>query len=103
MAGTDTAVVRLSDLQDGQEAECFAALVKRVRGTTARNQPFVKLYFRDKRVPIESPLWYDHRLYHQAGGWAEGIAYRIRAKAEVHPRFGMQLELYEVRPAQPED
>ena len=34
MAGTDTAVVRLSELADGQEAECFAALVKKVRRTT---------------------------------------------------------------------
>lgn len=103
MAGTDTTVVRLSDLQDGQEAECFAALVKKVRGTTSRNQPFIKCYFRDKRVTLESPLWYDHRFHHQAEHWVEGIAYRLRAKAEVHARYGIQIELLEIRPAVAED
>ena len=41
--GTPAVVIRLSDLVDGQEAVCYAALVKKTRGTTERNQPFVKL------------------------------------------------------------
>jgi 3'-5' exoribonuclease len=103
MAGTDTAVIRLSDLGDGQEAECFAALVKRVRGTTSRDQPFVKCYFRDKRVTVEAPLWADHRYHQQAAQWAEGIAYRLRVRGQQHARYGLQLDILEIRPAVDED
>src|SRR3954453_1794214 len=103
MAGTDTTVVRLSDLQDGQEAECFAALVKKVRGTTSRNQPFIKCYFRDKRVTLEAPLWFDHRYHAEAQHWTEGLAFRLRAKAEQHAKFGLQLQILEIRAAVADD
>jgi 3'-5' exoribonuclease len=99
MAGTDTAVVRLSDLQDGQEAVCFAALVKKVRGTTKKNEPFIKCYFRDKRVTLEAPLWYNHRFHNQASLWPEGIAYRIQVRAEVKSHYGLQIDIFEIRPA----
>ena len=35
VTATGTVVIRLSDLVDGQEAVCFAALVKKTRGMTA--------------------------------------------------------------------
>ena len=92
MAGTETAVVRLSDLADGQEADCFAALVKKVRGTTYKNESFLKCYFRDKRVTLEAPLWADSRFLKQAEGWAEGAAFRLHVRANVKPRYGLQLQ-----------
>ena len=61
MVANGSVVVRLSDLVDGQEAVCYAALVKKTRGMTKSNQPYVKCYFRDKRVQYEAPLWHDHR------------------------------------------
>lgn len=103
MAGTSTSVVRLSELQDGQEAECFAALVKKVKGMTSRNQPFIKCYFRDRRVVVEAPLWYDRPYHAQAEHWVDGLAYRLRARAELKPKFGLQLEILEIRLAGPED
>jgi 3'-5' exoribonuclease len=101
MAGSDvdTAVVRLSDLQDGQEAECFAALVKKVRGTTSRNQPFLKCYFRDKRVTLEAPIWVDHRFFGEVDQWVDGLAYRLRVKGDLHVKYGMQLQILEIRQA----
>ena len=39
MAAIEPVVIKLSDLVDGQEAVCFAALVKKTRGTTQANQP----------------------------------------------------------------
>lgn len=98
MAGTDTAVVRLSDLCDGQEADCFAALVRKVRGVTYKNEPFLKCYFRDKRVTLEAPLWSDSRFLKLADAWAEGSAFRLRVRASVKPRYGLQLELLTARP-----
>lgn len=98
MAGTDTAVVRLSDLNDGEEAECFAALVKKVRGTTYKNESFLKCYFRDKRVTLEAPLWADSRFLKMAESWSEGSAYRLCVRAAVKPRYGLQLEILNIRP-----
>src|SRR5690242_16840202 len=103
MSGTDTAVIRLSELQHDQEAECFAALVKKVRGMTKRDQPYLVCHFRDKRVTLEAPIWYDNRFYNQALQWAEGIGYRLRVKGSLNPKFGLQLQLIEIRPAGPAD
>lgn len=94
---------RLSDLVDGQEAECFAALIKRVRGQTYKGDPFIKCVFRDKRITVEAPIWSDSRFYQQAQGWVDGIAYRLHIQAEQTPKYGMQLKLLNIRPAGPED
>jgi 3'-5' exoribonuclease len=103
MAGTGTTVVRLSDLRDGQEAECFATLVRKVRGITSRNEPFIKCIFRDKRETMEAPLWHDHPFHAQANQWVDGIGYRLRVRAEWKLRYGMQLDILSIRPAGRED
>lgn len=102
-SGTQTALVRLSDLTDGLEAECFAALVKKVRGTTYKNEQFLRCYFRDKRVILEAPLWADSRWLKQAEGWPEGTAYRLHVRTTLKSRYGLQLEILNIRPAGPED
>ena len=99
MAGTDTAVVRLSDLEHGQEAYCYAALVKMERGTDKHDKPFVKCHFRDKRRMMVAPFWSGNALREEAETWAEGIGYRLRARANWNVRYGMQLEILEGRPA----
>jgi 3'-5' exoribonuclease len=100
---TTTTVFRLSDLQDGQEAECFAALVRREIGTTKRNERFYKCYFRDRRVEIEAPVWANSPFLKQAETWVVGDGYRLRARAEVKPKFGLQLEILDIRPATSDD
>src|SRR5258707_2020656 len=79
---TTTTVFRLSDLQDGQEAECFAALVRREAGTTKRNEKFYKCYFRDRRVEIEAPVWANSPFLKQAETWVVGDGYRLREGAD---------------------
>src|SRR4051812_7823290 len=103
MAGTETTVIRLSDLVDGQEAVCYAALVRKVRGLTSRNQPFVKCYFRDKRVTLEAPIWSDHAYPAGAEHWPGGQASRLRARGELPLRYGLQPQTLQIRPATPED
>lgn len=97
------AVLRLSDLRDGQEAECFAALVRKVRGTTYKNETFLKCYFRDKRVVLEAPIWANHRLLKQAESWVDGATYRLRVKAEIKAKYGLQIEILDLRPTVSED
>lgn len=100
---TTEAVIRLSDLRHDQEAECFAALAKKVPGTTKAGKPFLKCYFRDQRAELESPLWADSRFLQQAAGWVVGIAYRLKVKAELKGPYGLQLQLIDIRPAGEED
>lgn len=99
MAETSTEVVRLSELVDGQEAECFAALLRRVRGKTYKGDTFLKCYFRDKLVVLEAPLWADSRFLKLAETWVEGNAYRLHVRANQTPKYGLQLEILNIRPA----
>jgi 3'-5' exoribonuclease len=100
---TGGVVIRLSDLVDGQEAVCFAALVKKTRGMTARNHPFLRCFFRDKRMQYESMLWHDHPLFQSADSWTEGEAYRLEVRGKHDLRYGMQIELLGIRPATGDD
>ncbi len=99
MSENGTEVVRLSELIDGQEAQCFAALVKKVRGKTYKNETFLKCYFRDKFVTLEAPVWADSRFLKQAETWGEGLAYRLHVRASLSPKYGLQLEIINIRPA----
>ncbi len=103
MSAPAIVVSRLSDVVDGQEAVCFAALVKKTRGMTKANQPFVKCLFRDKRVAYEAPLWHDHRYFPEADSWVEGLAYRLQVRASFNLRFGMQIEILGIRPTTDDD
>ena len=101
MAVGEAVVVRLSDLQDGQEAECFAALVKKVRGTTKRNQPFIKCYFRDKRVTLEAPLWADHRLHRAGRRLGRGAPTASGSRRSIKAKYGLQIDILDIRPTAP--
>jgi 3'-5' exoribonuclease len=97
MLASGTAVVKLSELVDGQEAVCFAALLKKTRGTTKANQPYLRCLFRDKRTVLETPLWHDHRFFEEASAWTEGAAYRLHVHARYDLRFGLQLDILGAR------
>lgn len=103
MASNGTVVIRLSDLVDNQEAICFAALVKKTRGTTKASKPFLKCVFRDKRVTREAALWHDHPLFQEADLWPDGEPYRLHVRGTFHIRYGMQLEILGIRPASGDD
>ena len=102
MAGTDTAIVRLSDLVDGQEGEFFAALVKADKGTDKHGNPYYKCHFRDKRATRVAPIWSSDPLLPLVDGWKPYAGYRIRAKAE-DSKFGPQIKILECREVVAED
>jgi 3'-5' exoribonuclease len=103
MAGTETAVVKLSELEHGQEAVCFAALVKKERGTDKHGKPFLKCHFRDKRVTLVAPFWSGNALREVAENWVDGEAYRLHVRGDRNIRYGMQIDVLDGRPAQEED
>jgi 3'-5' exoribonuclease len=98
-----TAVVRLSDLQHNQEAICFAALVKKERGTDKHDKPYVKCHFRDKQGVFVAPFWSSNALREEAESWQEGAAYRLRVRGDWNVRYGMQLQVLEAREATADD
>jgi 3'-5' exoribonuclease len=102
MAGTDTAIVRLSDLVDGQEGEFFAALVKTDKGTDKHGNPYFKCHFRDKRATRVAPIWSSDPFLPMAAEWKLYAAFRIRAKAE-DSKFGPQIRILECREVVAED
>src|SRR5271165_5836117 len=103
MQGPDTAVVRLSDLSHGQEAICFAALVKKENGVDRHGKPFVKCHFRDRRASFVAPFWSGNALLEQAETWVDGMGYRLRVRGDWKVKYGMQLDVLEIRPATAED
>jgi 3'-5' exoribonuclease len=103
MASGKMVVIKLSDLADGQEGVCFAALVRKTRGVTKSNQPYLKCVFRDKLTQAEAPLWHDNRYYHDADSWTEGNAYRLHVRGRFDLRFGMQLDILGIRPVNEAD
>ena len=103
MSAPANVVTRLSDVVDGQEAVCFAALVKKTRGTTKTDKPYMRCVFRDKRVALEATLWHDNRYLAEADGWIEGLAYRLQVRGSFNLRYGMQIEILGIRPAVEED
>jgi 3'-5' exoribonuclease len=98
-----TEVVRLSDLQDGQDVVTFAVLLKKIRGTTYKGDTFLRCCFRDRRTTLEAPIWADSRLRQQAEGWKDGTAYRLHVKTTVKPKYGLQLEILSIREAAESD
>ena len=83
--GTSSVVIRLSELGDGQEAVCYAALVKKTRGTTARNQPFLRCMFRDRRMQCEAMLWHDHRFFSECRGLDRRHGLPARSPRQARP------------------
>src|SRR5215831_17506244 len=103
MMGTEPVVVKLSELVSDQEAVCYAALVRKTRGMTKSNQPYMRCVFRDSRATVEAPLWSDNRFLKEAESWTEGVAYRLQVRAKHDIRYGMQVEILGIRPATDED
>jgi 3'-5' exoribonuclease len=95
--------LRLAEIQHDQEAICYALLMRKVRGTTKKDQPYLNCQFRDRHTVRDAMVWSDSRFFQQAQGWGEGLAYRLHARGQLHPRFGIQLVLLDVRLAGPED
>ncbi len=102
MAGTDTAIVRLSDLADGQEGEFFAALVKRDASTDKNGNAYYKCQFRDKWSSRSAMIWSSDPLLSAAANWPLYAGFRLRAKVETS-KFGPQIKIFECREVTPDD
>src|SRR4051812_33970178 len=104
MAATRANVVPLADLVPGQQADFFAVLLDRVRGTTREGKPYFHCRFGDARRTVSLMAWGDDRWYAPAQGeWRPGEFYKLRALYPEHDRYGPQIELLNLRPVREGD
>lgn len=96
-------LLRLSDLQPGQTADCFAQLADRVRGTTRDGKPFYTCRFRDARRTVSVVLWADNSLFEACQAWRAGDFFKLRGTYSEHDRYGPQFELEQIRPVEDRD
>jgi 3'-5' exoribonuclease len=97
------AVVPLSELSEGQEADFFALLSEKQELTTRDGKPYFRVSFRDARREVGLPIWADSPLATACRNeWAVGEFYKLRAKVQ-QTNFGPQLEIRRIRPIEKSD
>jgi 3'-5' exoribonuclease len=96
-------LLRLSDLQPGQEADFFALLSGKEALTTRDNKPYFKVTFRDALREVSFPIWADAAFYNDCQtNWAMGQHYKLRAIYR-ETSYGPQLEIRKLREVTAED
>lgn len=97
------AMVPLSELAEGQEADFFALLSEKQELTTRDGKPYFRVSFRDARREVGLPIWADSPLSTMCRNeWAVGEFYKLRAKVQ-QTNFGPQLEIRRIRPIEKSD
>ncbi len=97
------AVVPLSELAEGQEADFFALLSDKQELTTRDGKPYFRVTFRDARREVGLPIWADSPLAISCRNeWVVGEFYKLRAKVQ-QTSFGPQLEIRKIRPIEKSD
>ena len=101
--GAPPRVMRLSDLQPGQQADCFVLLAALDRGSTRDGKPYFRATFRDNRRSATAMVWHDGAFYADCGhAWKTGRFYKVRGKY-VESQYGPQIELDKIREVTPAD
>ncbi|MCI0700965.1 MAG: HD domain-containing protein [Planctomycetia bacterium] len=91
-------LVKLSDLQPGDYADCFVQLTEKSRGTTRDGNPFITCKFRDARRTVGAvPIWGDSPLFAEAQEWQVGQFFKVRATFTEHEKYGPQLDIEQIR------
>lgn len=96
-------IVRLSEMQDGQEAICFALLTSKEQQQTRDGKPFWKVTFRDSDREVTFPVWADSPFAAACrDDWKPGTSFKILALYR-ETQYGPQLELRKIRPVRKQD
>jgi 3'-5' exoribonuclease len=97
-------LVKLSDLQPGNYADCYVQLADKARGTTRDGKPFVTCKFRDARRTVGAvPVWEDSPFFEPAQDWQVGQFFKVRATYNEHEKYGPQLDIEQLRPVEDRD
>lgn len=97
-------LVALADLPVGVLCNCFALLAEKTRHATRDGKVFYSCRFRDCRREYPAIVWSDGRLFAECErGWQPGHFYKLRATLTETEKYGLQLTLGTVVPAEPGD
>ncbi|MFO0918600.1 MAG: HD domain-containing protein [Planctomycetaceae bacterium] len=96
-------VRRLSELEPGEHADCFAMLAKKELGKTRDGKPFYRAVFRDNRRSVTVMIWLDGGWFEACEQqWVAGGYYKVRCRY-FENQFGSQIELEKIRPVDDDD
>lgn len=99
----ESTVWKLSDLQPGQYADCFALLESKERKHTRDGKPYFRVTFRDARRSVTCMIWAESGLFAACEqDWQPGACYKLRGRY-LENQYGPQLELERIRPVDDSD
>lgn len=97
------AIVTLSEMQPGVEADVFALLAGKDELTTKNGKPYWRVTFRDAGRELSFPIWADSPWSDECREhWNVGEFYKIRGVLR-ESGYGPQLEIRKIRPVEPGD
>src|SRR4051812_5692210 len=93
-----TAITRLSDLKEGERGTFFALLTERIRNEKRDGKPFYICKFRDLRRSVGFVAWGDGAFFQACDTeWRPNQFFKIRAEYGVHPKYGPQIDIQQIR------
>jgi 3'-5' exoribonuclease len=99
MARSKPPLVPLSELTPGQSGDFFVLLAERTKGATRDGKPFYTCRFRDARRVVTFMVWSDGPWFEACEAeWQAGRFYKIRGTLTEHERYGLQIEIQNLRP-----
>ncbi len=99
----EPAVRKLSELEPGEQADCFALLVKKEPGKTRDGKPFYRAVFRDNHRSVTVMIWLDGGWFEGCDqAWQPGTCYKLRCRY-FENQYGSQMELEKIRPVEDAD
>jgi 3'-5' exoribonuclease len=91
-------LVKLSELEPGQYADCFAQLIEKTRSTSRDGHPYYTCRFRDVKRIVLSRVWSDSPFFADCQDqWPVGQFFKLRGVYSEHDRYGAQLDLEQAR------
>ena len=94
---TAVAIVALSEMTNGQEADVFVLMTAKEELTTRDGKPYFKVAFRDHVREVNFPIWGDSAWAIDCKDkWQPGNFYKVRATYR-ETNYGPQLEIRRIR------
>ena len=96
-------VVRLSELQPGDQGDCFALLASKDRANTRDGKPYYRVTFKDGARTVSTMIWSDTPWFADCDTrWQVGLFYKLRCEY-FENQYGPQIELERIRVAEDSD
>ncbi len=102
-AGETPDVRKLSQLEPGQQADCYALLSDRQRAETRDGKPYYRCQFRDLARTVTSMIWNDSTWFEACDEqWQSGSFFKLRCRY-LENQYGPQIEILQIREVTDED